>query len=69
MAKTPRAASREPLRRLVTPEELAEMCQVALDTVYKWRMRGEGPKGFRIGKFLRYEPEAVETWLRDQAAA
>ncbi|MGH8936884.1 MAG: DNA-binding protein [Acidimicrobiia bacterium] len=23
-------------------------------TLYQWRYRGEGPRGFRVGKHLRY---------------
>ena len=39
-------------------------------TIYNWRLRGEGPPAYRIGKYLRYRRSDVDAWLegkRDKA--
>ena len=53
-------------QRLWTPEGLANYLNVPLSTVYRWRSTGKGPAGFRVGKYLRYRPEAVEAWEQEQ---
>jgi hypothetical protein len=39
-------------------------------TLYAWRHTGNGPKGFRVGKHLRWHPHTVVEWTlaleRDQ---
>ena len=50
----------------MTITDLAEMLGVPVDTLYGWRHRGEGPKGYRIGRHARYR-DALETWLHTQA--
>jgi predicted DNA-binding transcriptional regulator AlpA len=32
-------------------------------TIYNWRRTGYGPKGVRIGRYVRYEPEEVRSWF------
>ncbi|MGW6460333.1 helix-turn-helix domain-containing protein [Streptomyces sp. NPDC055078] len=53
--------------RYLTPEDLAAMFSVPVETVYAWRRKRTGPPGFRIGKHLRYDPQAVHTWVSRQA--
>jgi excisionase family DNA binding protein len=55
-------ANRTP-RQLMTIEELADQLQVPVNTIYGWRSRGEGPPGFKVGRYVRYEPEDVDKWL------
>jgi excisionase family DNA binding protein len=55
------------LDRLMTIGQLSEMLGVPVDTLYGWRHRGEGPRGYRIGRHVRYHREAVEAWLDTQA--
>jgi excisionase family DNA binding protein len=52
--------------RLMTLTELAEMLGIPVNTLYGWRCRGEGPPGYRIGRYVRYRRSAVETWLESQ---
>lgn len=52
--------------RLLTVKELAELCQVSVETVYYWRVKGYGPQGIRVGKHVRFRPSVVEAWLDDQ---
>lgn len=49
--------------RYLSPEDLADLFGVPLETVYQWRRKRTGPPGFRIGRHLRYDPEAVRAWV------
>ena len=51
----------------VTTEELAEELGVPVRTVYAWRHRGLGPRGYKIGKHVRFRRSDVEEWLERQA--
>lgn len=57
-----------PLRRLLAVEELADLLQVPVRTIYQWRHRGDGPRPIRVGRYLRYDPVDVAAWLEDQKA-
>ncbi|MFJ2301470.1 helix-turn-helix transcriptional regulator [Streptomyces sp. NPDC087787] len=49
--------------RYLTPDDIAEMFEVPLETVYQWRKKRTGPRGFRIGKHLRYDPADVRAYV------
>ncbi|MFC7901570.1 MULTISPECIES: helix-turn-helix transcriptional regulator [unclassified Streptomyces] len=56
------------MRRLpdqyLTPEDLVVMLRLpSVDTVYQWRRKGTGPRGFRVGRHLRFDPEDVRAWV------
>ncbi|KIX79604.1 DNA-binding protein [Streptomyces sp. MBRL 601] len=56
----------------MTPLDLADLLGVPVETVYQWRRKGTGPRGFRVGRHLRYDPEDVRAWvatLMDKEAA
>lgn len=55
-----------PAHFLYTPHTLAERFGVPVATVYSWRSKGAGPRGFRVGKFVRYRLEDVEAWEQEQ---
>ncbi|MFE0118929.1 helix-turn-helix transcriptional regulator [[Kitasatospora] papulosa] len=58
--------------RYLTPVDLADLLGVPVETVYQWRRKDTGPRGFRVGRHLRYDPEDVRTWvaaLMDKEAA
>ncbi|MFF5956931.1 helix-turn-helix transcriptional regulator [Streptomyces luteogriseus] len=60
----PRATLRGGLPdRYLTPDDIAEMFEVPLETVYQWRKKRTGPPGFRIGKHLRYDPADVRAYV------
>lgn len=52
--------------RLLSPRELAEYLGVPVTTLYRWRYRQEGPRGFRVGRHLRYRWRDVEEWIEEQ---
>ena len=43
--------------------ETADFLGVPTSTLYYWRYRGIGPRGIRIGRYLRYDPEAIRRWV------
>ncbi|WP_425829611.1 helix-turn-helix domain-containing protein [Streptomyces fractus] len=62
----PRATLRGGLPdRYLTPDDIAEIFGVPLETVYQWRKKRSGPPGFRIGKHLRYDPADVQTYVTE----
>ena len=52
--------------RYYSPEEVAALFGVPLETVYQWRRKRTGPPGFRVGRHLRYDPAALAKWVADQ---
>ncbi|HYR61312.1 MAG TPA: helix-turn-helix domain-containing protein [Actinomycetota bacterium] len=57
------------LPELLSVEELANLLQVPVSTVYYWRLRGEGPKPIRIGKYLRFDSADVARWIEGRKTA
>lgn len=53
--------------RLLTIQEVADYLGIPRGTLYAWRYKGEGPRGFRVGKHVRFRAEDIEAWLADQA--
>jgi len=53
---------------MLTLQETAELLSVAPQTLYSWRHRGIGPRGYRLnGGGVRYRQSDVESWLDQQA--
>ena len=50
--------------KLMSITDLSEMLGISVHTLYRWRYKGDGPVGYRVG---RYRREAVEAWLQQQA--
>ncbi|MEU5065529.1 helix-turn-helix domain-containing protein [Streptomyces virginiae] len=66
----PRATLRAGLPdRYLTPDDIAELFDVPVETVYQWRKKRTGPPGFRVGKHLRYDPTDVGAWITEQKRA
>ncbi|MEU5072539.1 helix-turn-helix domain-containing protein [Streptomyces asoensis] len=55
--------------RYLTPDDIADMFGVPLETVYQWRRKRTGPPGFRIGKHLRYDPTDVHAYVIQRKSA
>ncbi|WP_030717405.1 helix-turn-helix domain-containing protein [Streptomyces sp. NRRL F-2580] len=55
--------------RYLTPDDVAELFDVPVETVYQWRKKRTGPPGFRVGKHLRYDPADVHAWIAEQKQA
>ncbi|ATO17108.1 MULTISPECIES: helix-turn-helix domain-containing protein [Micromonospora] len=54
---------------LWTVRDVSAYLRVPQETLYRWRKVKYGPPAARVGRHLRYEPEAVRAWVREQAAA
>lgn len=54
--------------RLWTLQDVSDFLGVPVGTLYQWRVRGEGPPAFKIGKHVRFDPDRVRAWLLDLAA-
>ena len=53
-----------PLRcQLIAIEEVAEVLRMPVATLRYWRVLGTGPRGFIIGRRLRYWRQDVLAWL------
>ena len=48
-------------------EAFAAELDVPVRTVYAWRSRGLGPRGYKIGRHIRFRRSDVEAWLERQA--
>ncbi|WOX24304.1 helix-turn-helix domain-containing protein [Streptomyces solicathayae] len=52
--------------RFLTPLDVAELLGVPLETVYQWRRKRTGPRGFRVGRHVRFDPADVRAWVEAQ---
>ncbi|MET8146883.1 helix-turn-helix domain-containing protein [Actinoplanes sp. NPDC049668] len=50
-------------------EQASAYLGVPVGTLYAWRKRRYGPPAGRVGRHLRYDPEEVRQWFRDQQEA
>ena len=49
--------------RLWSISEVSDFLGIPVATLHQWRYLGTGPEAFRVGKHLRYDPDAVRRWL------
>lgn len=52
-----------PHERLWGVREVAEYLGVPIATLYQWRYHGYGPRGGRVGRHVRYDPDDVRAWF------
>ncbi|MFI6880760.1 helix-turn-helix transcriptional regulator [Streptomyces sp. NPDC050400] len=55
-------------QRYLTPVDVANLLGVPVETVYQWRRKRTGPRGFRVGRHLRFDPADVRAWVESQMA-
>lgn len=51
----------------LTSEWIANDLQVPLSTYYQWRSAGKGPRGIKVGKYVRVRRGDYEEWLESLA--
>lgn len=51
---------------LLTIDEVAELLRTPVASLRYWRVLNTGPRGFIIGRRLRYWRQDVMGWLEDQ---
>lgn len=60
------SAGRSPLTQIEQILSLSELCaylHVSAQTIYDLRSQGRGPRGFRVGRELRFRISEIEDWL------
>nr|WP_297426799.1 helix-turn-helix domain-containing protein [uncultured Actinotalea sp.] len=48
----------------MTLAELAAFLAVSPQALYDLRSKGRGPRGFRVGRHLRFRAAEIEAWIR-----
>lgn len=48
---------------LWSAQELADHLQMDVETVHRWVREGRGPAVVKIGRNVRYRPQAVRDWI------
>jgi predicted DNA-binding transcriptional regulator AlpA len=56
-------AAPAPFGEVVTLSELCAHLHVPAQTLYDLRSQGRGPRGFRVGRELRFRAGEIEAWL------
>jgi predicted DNA-binding transcriptional regulator AlpA len=44
-------------------KDVADYLGIPVQTLYQWRTKGYGPRGRRVGKYVRYVPADVIEWF------
>ena len=58
---------RSTVDELLTLQQVAELLDVSPNTIYYWRYQGTGPRGHKVGKWLRYWRSDVIAWMSERA--
>ncbi|MFE5837231.1 helix-turn-helix transcriptional regulator [Arthrobacter sp. NPDC056493] len=69
MATIQLRAGHDAAERHLTMQDLADRCGVSLATVRQWRVKGTGPRGMAIGKYVRFRLSDVLAWEESRADA
>jgi len=59
----------ETIEPVFTLSQLAAHLSVNVQTLYDLRSKGRGPRGFRVGRELRFRRSEVDAWLARLEAA
>lgn len=62
----PDGSGDRPSDELLTLQEVAAMLKVPVTTLRKWRTGGTAPRGFRLGKYVRFRRSSVEAFIREK---
>jgi excisionase family DNA binding protein len=62
-------AAHDAIEPVLTLSELAAVLSVSVQTLYDLRSKGRGPRGFRVGRELRFRRSEVDSWLARLEAA
>jgi excisionase family DNA binding protein len=63
-----RSSSDHGIDAVVTLSQLAARLGVNVQTLYDLRSQGRGPRGFRVGRELRFRVSEVDAWLAQMEA-
>ena len=51
------------MKPLLTDRKVAELLNISLSTIRKWRVYGKGPRFVKHGAAVRYREEDVRAWI------
>jgi predicted DNA-binding transcriptional regulator AlpA len=68
LTNRPTARTNRTTAELWSIEDVSEFLRVPVGTLYQWRYRRIGPRAFKVGRHLRYDPADVRSWLAGMAA-
>ena len=51
--------------RLWNAHDVSAFLGVPVATLHQWRYLGTGPDAFKVGRHLRYDPDAVRRWVAE----
>lgn len=55
-----------PEEHLLSPKDIASRYGIPVQSVYLWRTKGTGPRGFTVGRHVRYRLTDVLAWEQSQ---
>jgi len=55
--------------RLLTTNMVAEYLCIQIPALEKWRQLGTGPDYIKVGRVVRYEQSAVDSWLAERTVS
>ena len=64
-ADTPDVPVSAVIEGVLTLSELCALLGVSTQTIYDLRCQGRGPRGFRVGRQLRFRASEIDAWLAD----
>ncbi len=51
------------VQNLINVRQVAEMCSIGVETVYRKQRAGEMPAAIRLGRCCRWRPEHINEWI------
>lgn len=66
---SPQPDEAAPVDRLWSIRDVSDFLGVPVGTIYQWRVRSEGPPAMRLGRHLRFHPDAVRRWAASMTSA
>lgn len=54
------------MESLLNETQVAEVLQVSLACMRRWRLMGQGPEYRKVGPLVRYRREDLERWIESQ---
>ena len=52
-------------KRFVGPQELSQLLDLKVDTIYAWAWQRKIPY-FKIGRLVKFDLKEIEAWLKDK---
>lgn len=56
------------VEKLMTTDEVAEVCRTSASTVRFWRQCGRGPRSFKVGRRVLYAEADVRLWIESASS-